>query len=231
MANNKRKISKGVFLLKKIALLCFLTSLAVSGAFISSYIYEAGLPQAAIASVSDLKYTEQVTARGSIVDMNGKLCVNASVNQSDISKIKCGQRVLISGRGFSDCYGKIDKISDSARSLMNGINEDTVVDVCICFDNECDAANLKSGYAVKIKIDVSEEKVIEILPYKAVHNDDDGREFVYIFDNGTAVKKYIQTGKETSAGIEVLSGITHYDTLLIADSKKITDGGYVRIGE
>lgn len=217
--------------MKRIAVMCFLTALAVSGAFISSYVYENELPKASVTAMADIKFTEQVSASGNIVEYKDELCVSAAISQNDITKIRTGQRVSITGRGIKECYGTVENISDTARTRMNGMTEETVVDVRIGFDENSDLTDIKNGYTVRIRIDVSDEKDIGVVPYKAVHSDDDGREFVYVFSNGMSVRKYIETGLETSEGIEILSGISHYDTVLISEGDGLSDGEYVKIGE
>lgn len=217
--------------MKKIAVMCFLTSLAVSGAFISSYIYEANLPQAYTAAVSDIVFAESVIASGEVVSYDNTMKINAVINEKNASKVKAGQSVVISGNGFGEYSGTVEKVSDNARRISNGLAEETVVDIQAGFDDSYDLSEIKSGYTASLKINISDKKNIRVVPYKAVHTDKYGISYLYIFRDGMSVRKNIVTGCETSEGTEIISGINKNDIILVADNDALSDGGFVNIEE
>ncbi len=217
--------------MKRIAVMCFITSLAVSGAFISSYIYEANLPQAYTAAVSDIVFAENVIASGEVVSLDGTLKINAVINEKNASKVKAGQSVTISGNGFGEYSGTIEKVSDNARHLANGLTEETVVDIQAGFDDEYDLSEIRSGYTASLKINISDKKNIRVVPYKAVHTDKNGLNYLYIFRDGMSVRKNVVTGCETSEGTEIISGINKNDIILVSDNNSLSDGCFVNIEE
>ena len=54
-----------------------------------------------------------------------------------------------------------------------------------------------------------------MVPYEAVKADKNGKEFVYKYSAGKAVKTYITTGKEYNDGFEVLDGISSGDVIIL----------------
>ena len=78
---------------------------------------------------------EFVDKGGVIASMisQGELIVNIQVPENKISKVEIGQPVEITGNGFEDCsyYGYVKTISPSARKVLDGMNQDTVVAVVL----------------------------------------------------------------------------------------------------
>lgn len=150
------------------------------------------------------------------------LCVKVSINESDISKIKRGQKAEITGAAFgSKQYtGTISKIFPTATKQIVSTSQQTVVDVLIDLD-KCDK-DIKVGFTACANIKVSDEKKINILPYESISQDDDGNEYVFVYKNGRARKKNIVTGISIKSGQQILKGITKND-FVIYKSKDIND--------
>lgn len=160
------------------------------------------------------------------ISNNDKLQVKISINESNISKIKEGMPVSISGDALQKSYmGKIIMIYPTARKQFSGTSQETVIDVIVDLD---DTSNkLKAGYNVYGTIEVEPVKDINIIPYECVGQDDDGKEYVYIYSKGKAYKKYVEFGKETPQGVEIVSGIGEQDNLIFNASLIKKDGAYV----
>jgi multidrug efflux pump subunit AcrA (membrane-fusion protein) len=153
--------------------------------------------------------------------------VKASVSENYISKIKVGQSAVITGNGFEGEYsGTVEEIASEAKKEYVGTTEDTVVEVKIRF-NDADE-NIRPGYSAKVKIFTSEPKKIKVVPYEAVMQDENNNEYVYVFNNGIAVKKDIKTGAELSEGIEIADGLSGNENIL-SPSDNIKDGQYVKL--
>lgn len=148
-----------------------------------------------------------------ISDTN-EMQIRLYVNESQISDIKVGQNVLITGVGFknSEYRGKVYKISDEAEKIVGPAGKETVVNVIVKLDDVND--DLKPGYTAKCKIITSQKDNLILTPYESVQYDDNGKEFVYRYENGRSIKTYIETGNEYPEGYEVLSGISSGDTII-----------------
>ena len=108
-----------------------------------------------------------------------------------------------------------------------GTHEETVVDVCASIDNLDE--EVKAGYTINAKIVVEKEKEINVVPYEAVMQDENETEYVYVFANGMAVRKDIETGVELTDGVEVLSGVSQDEPIIFTPNKVKKDGTRVKI--
>lgn len=181
-------------------------------------------------TVKAIKYpTNEVIPSNSVIMSiisNNNLQIKLPISESKISGIKIGQKVSITGNGFSDktFYGTVKKIADEATQTTTSLGKETTVDVIVQINDITDI--IKPGYTTKCTITVSVDKNKIVVPYDDVLADDDGNEFVYVFSENKAYKKYVETGEEYESGVEILSGITT-DSLLIDSPSDYRDGGMV----
>ena len=103
-----------------------------------------------------------------------------------------------------------------------------MVDVVILIEDNDEM--IRKGNTAEVKIIVSEQRQISVVAYKAVHQDENGKAYVYVFRDGVAVRKDIITGLELSDGIEVLSGLAPDDKVLMPKDE-IENGNYVKVVE
>lgn len=145
---------------------------------------------------------------------DGDLQVVLPVSEVKISDIKIGQPVKITGSGFknSTYSGKVTSIDDKAKQTTTTTGKETTVDVTVSIENPKD--DIKPGYTAKCTIVSSVKSSALVLPYQAVKADEDGKEYVYLYKNGVAVKNYIKTDGEYPKGLEVVNGIKASDYII-----------------
>lgn len=155
---------------------------------------------------------------------DGDLIAHILVPEDKISDIALGQPVEITGSGFEGrkYYGIVKTIASSAKKVYLGSNQETVIDIIASIDNLDE--KIKAGYTVSAKIITEDLKKINIVPYESVMQDNEGKEYVYVFLKGTAIRKDIQTGIELSDGVEVISGVTQQEAI-IATPEKVKESG------
>lgn len=159
-----------------------------------------------------------------VISSSDTLQVKVSIQEDDIKKIKIGQKATVSGTAFTKTGypGKVTYISPSARQQYSGTISETVIDVIVTFTDKDDS--IKPGLSAKSKIDIGETPECLIVPYEYVLEDDDNQEYVYVYENGCAVKRIVETGKECSKGFEIVSGLASGDQV-IANPGAITKPG------
>lgn len=160
----------------------------------------------------------------------GNLQAKVSVTENNIGQIQVGQSAKISGAALGDQKydAVVSKIYPTAKKQINGMASETVVDVLL--DIKDGSAGLTSGFTVTAEIETGEMAQIFVLPYECVAQDDEGNEFVYLFQNGKAVKRIVETGIETAQGIEIVGGgITNEDYVIFPASSVAGDQSYVKI--
>lgn len=155
------------------------------------------------------------------------LVLTSAVSELNIARIQPGQPVEFTLSAYpNDVFtGTVSKIAGSARSQYSGAVLETVVDVLISPDST--DPRLRSGLTADVRFQLSDPRKICVLPYNAIGQDEEG-EYVYLLENGAAVKHKIFTGAEFSDGTEVIKGATINDKVFL-EPEDISLSKYVRI--
>ena len=155
------------------------------------------------------------------------LVLTSAVSELNIARIHPGQPVEFTLSAYPDDVftGTVSKIAGSARSQYSGAVLETVVDVLISPDTT--DPRLRSGLTANVRFQLSDPRKICVLPYNAIGQDEEG-EYVYLLEDGAAVKHKIFTGAEFSDGTEVIKGATINDKVFL-DPEDISLSKYVRI--
>lgn len=155
------------------------------------------------------------------------LVLTSAVSELNIARIHPGQPVEFTLSAYPDDVftGTVSKIAGSARSQYSGAVLETVVDVLISPDTT--DPRLRSGLTADVRFQLSDPRKICVLPYNAIGQDEEG-EYVYLLEDGAAVKHKIFTGAEFSDGTEVIKGATINDKVFL-DPEDISLSRYVRI--
>lgn len=209
-------------------------TLAISAANLSTAI--ALLPEKITSDCSGRVITvsasgQAIQSGSSIITVAGtdELAVTAAVSELDIAKVKEGQSVQFTLAAYPEdvFFGEVTTISEAARNQYNGAVLETVVDVTITpeFTDE----RLKSGLSADVEIKLSEPRRIFVVPYSAIGQDETG-EFVYVYENGRAVRRGVFTGAEFADGTEVRKGVSEND-IIFKNPQEIAERSYIRIAE
>ena len=155
------------------------------------------------------------------------LVLTSAVSELNIARIQPGQPVEFTLSAYPDDVftGTVSKIAGSARSQYSGAVLETVVVVLISPDST--DPRLRSGLTADVRFQLSDPRKICVLPYNAIGQDEEG-EYVYLLEDGAAVKHKIFTGAEFSDGTEVIKGATINDKVFL-DPEDISLSKYVRI--
>ncbi len=197
------------------------------------------LPVEVLATAEGVIDTVSAT-KGSLLEENGiiasfvssgDLVASILVPENKISDVAVGQPVEITGNGFKGrkYYGYVKSVSSSAKKVYTGANQETVVEVIAGIDNLDE--KVKVGYTVDVRIITEEQKKISVVPYESIMQDDKGKEYVYVFNNGVAVRKDIETGVELSEGVEVLEGVDANEPIISTPDKVSENGCKVKVSE
>jgi Membrane-fusion protein len=158
-----------------------------------------------------------------VIADDGGLQVRLSVNESQISDIKVGQKAVITGVGFknSSYSGTVKSISSDAKQEVTATGQETVVEVIVSVDKA--GSDIKPGYTAKVKIITSSNPNVLVAPYEAVRADKNGSEYVFRVKGNQAVKTPIVTRQEFDSGFEVASGLANND-LIIENPDSLANG-------
>jgi multidrug efflux pump subunit AcrA (membrane-fusion protein) len=172
-----------------------------------------------VASVST-QQGETVTAGGAsggtptfvtIVDLR-RLEAHAFVDETDIGKIRVGQRVTFTVATFPDreLIGKVTAIFPTALVQVNVVTYDVV----IAIDNRDDV--LRSDMTATVTIVVAERKQVLTVPNQALRRVD-GQRVVYIQQGEQFVPRTVTTGWRDKTYTEILSGVQEGERVLLGE--------------
>jgi RND family efflux transporter MFP subunit len=156
--------------------------------------------------------------------------VRLTVDESQVADLKQGQKVQISGVGFKNSVysGSIVSIADTAEQAMTTTGQKTVVEVIASVDNP--GEDVKPGFTAKAKITTSKNDKVLCVPYEAVREDSDNKEYVFCVVDGKVKRVPIVTGKEFDTGFEVKSGLKAND-VIIMNPDDVSEGQKVIIAK
>ncbi len=151
------------------------------------------------------------------VESTDDMVVKFRVGKYDIENLTEGQTAVVTIRN-NEYVGKITKIDKKVTKDEKGTSG-----VCmeITLDNPDD--NIILGLEAKAKIDAVSKDNVLMIPKGAIYSDTKG-EFVYVLDNGKAVRKDVTVGIYNTESIEVLGGLAAGDVVIIAGDKELTEG-------
>ena len=203
---------------KKIAVLAMaMCSITAAGLMALPVVVADHVPTATIVKVEKVEHTDCVSLSGTVMRnmREDTFSVQIYVPEQDISKVTVGQSAEITGDAFPGVtyLGEVSKISDIATKVQSGTVQKTAVEVTVNIKDP--GESLKQGYTAQVKLITSEPDVMTIVPYEAVDQDDAG-EFVYILTDGKAYKRYIETGEELSAGVELKTVLEENERIITA---------------
>ena len=141
--------------------------------------------------------------------------IDLKVTQADLSKFTSGQEVDV----------KINEkpTKGTVRYVPTVVNATTsLYDIEVLVDNS--QGDFKAGMSADVEVSIEKQEQTITVPKKAVF-EEDGKKYVYITNtDNKVIKTEITTGIVTSTTMEIKSGISKDDTVVIGGLNLISDG-------
>lgn len=152
---------------------------------------------------------------------NNKLKLNIRISEREVYKIKPGQPVAIRLTVFPDQQftGRITSIAEKADAVLKFNVEITV-------DNDVNA-HLKSGLFAEAELPVTNEENLIINKASIVGSMESP--VVYVAKNGKAIKRQLVIGQSNDKQVEVLSGLSEDDQVIVSGQMNLKDGDDIKI--
>jgi len=182
-------------------------------------------PQDGIIIMKDISSGQAVNAGQmlfKIVDPNN-LQVKAEIDEVDGFCLKVNQEVIIKHESLPNekFKGFLYKISPQAKIKANTI----IVETIIRFNHK--PSLFKIGNQVDIEIITSRKNNVLYIPLEVIY-EEENKKFVFVYDKGLAVKKEVKTGLANVENIEIISGITVKDEVIIPQEIELKSGDKVK---
>ncbi len=182
--------------------------------------------------ITDIEVSEgdNVTSLNKLITVSdfSALCVKAKIPEAFSSQISEGKPCEITSESFKGAKykGEITKISPTAKYVPSLVGEgETYIEANIALKTT--TKQLRPGLSVNAKIVVNTEKNAITLPYECIMQDSEKREFVYCYENGMAVKRYVSVGYELEDKAQIKSGITKNSKVIFNAGDTLSDGDKV----
>jgi macrolide-specific efflux system membrane fusion protein len=162
--------------------------------------------------VRDIEPGQAVSTATAILVLSDRLIVKAEVDETDIGKVKKGQRVIIALDAYPDVKvnGTVDLIEFESKT----VNNVTMYEVNIIPDKVPDV--YRSGMTADVSIIEKAKENALLLPVDAVFSDGD-KNYAWVLSGNAKkpVKKEITVGMTDDQNVEVVSGITSADRVAV----------------
>ena len=159
---------------------------------------------------------QTVTIVNAVVVLSDKLIARAQVDETDIGKIKLGQKAWI----ILDAYAntKINAIVEHIYYESKTVNNVTIYEVDLVPESVLDF--FRSGMNATIDFIEKSKEGILIVPVEAIYKNKE-KQFVLIKKEGRVepIEQTVELGLTDDKNIEIISGITDKDILIIKNKK------------
>jgi len=177
-------------------------------------------PTDGIITVKNFNVNEMATQQkpAFVISSPNTLQIDLMVTQTDLPKFTAGQEVDVTmdNKSVKGTIRYVPSVVNTATSLY---------DVEILADNS--QGNFKAGMSADVEINIEKKDQVITVPKKAIF-EEDGKKYVYIANSDNkAVKTEITTGIITSTTLEIKSGLSKDDKVVIGGLNLITDGTYI----
>lgn len=152
-----------------------------------------------------------------VVSNKDLFTVSFSVAESALTYMHPGNRITLEKDG-STCAGTISEVSNMVDSKTGLYTVKATV--------ENPPFEMRSGSTIKLYADTQKAENEIMIPIDCVYYDS-GSPYVYVFKDNTAVKTMIETGISDAQYIQVKSGLTLSDELIVTWSASLFDGAEV----
>ena len=159
--------------------------------------------------VRSIEQGQTVTTQDAILVLSDRLVVSAQFDETDIGRIKLGQKTSIMLDAYPEV--RIKGIVDHLAYESEIVNNVTIYDVDI-LPNEMPKF-LRSGMSVMVQVIEKEKEGVLIISSNSIHYDGK-KQFVMVKGkNGEREKRYIDTALTDGKNTEVISGLTESDNI------------------
>ena len=151
------------------------------------------------------------------VSNKSTLMVTFYVPADAVDQMAAGDKVTIENgrRTYEGTIAEVGTMVDPATGLFK-----------VKASADEDDGALLTGLSVKVTADTAKARGSLLIPQSVVYYED-GAAYVYLLENGRAVKTFIETGISNEESVEVTSGLTAASRIISTWHPNLTDGAAV----
>ena len=178
--------------------------------------------------------TERLVETGDVVSPNQRLFAIADVStlvtrvqvsELEVGALAAGQEVRLSvdavpGEQFT---GRIRRVFPAADSTTR------MIPVEVALSGAANA-RLRPGYTARATFRLASRDDAVLIPVRAVQGSA-GSQAVFLVQGGMPARRSVRIGAEVDGRVEILSGVSAGDSVIVAGASEVREGGAIRIVE
>jgi len=185
--------------------------------------YTITAPWAGVVSRVNVKEGEFVAPRAVLLEMYDplSLVIRAAIPEKHAAEVVAGMRVDVRLDAYPDdvIQGRIQRVYPYLDSRLRTRTVEISLD---------EAVNLLPGMFARLTLFLENVEEAVTVPVEALVSMPKGQ-VVFVFEDGKAVARRVETGIEADGLIQVVSGIQPGDKVIVAGNEKLKDGAQVRL--
>lgn len=146
--------------------------------------------------------------------------IQAYLGRFESLDVKKGQKVIIyaSKKTYNGKVSFVAPVAELAKGIQTG---DAMLRITVDFDTKTDFI---AGFDADMDILTAEVKNVLVVPGESVRTDSDGKSYVFIIKNNTALQKEVKTGLQSDTETQIISGLSTSDKIIQSPGVLVTDG-------
>lgn len=154
--------------------------------------------------------------------------VRSNLNELDAGKVQAGMKAVVTSESFAGEFnGQVTYLAPVAQ-LAEATSKDPSVEMLVRLDEI--SPELKSGYNASLTLEIPDKPRL-LVPIQAIQYE--GEEtFIFKVEEGQpmkAVKVPVQVGKEGEEQVEIVSGVSKGEKIIIEGTEGLRDGDKVKL--
>jgi membrane fusion protein (multidrug efflux system) len=187
----------------------------------ASQMLKVRAPISGIVTSVNVRETDGVEAKDilAIISNTKELKSTIWTTEKEICQIKVGQKARAVWQG-NTIWGKVTEVANSMDPTHRAFQVD------LLFENQ--EKLCKSGVTADIFLQTYVNPQALVVPRKVIKNDIDGS-YLYVVEDGKAVKRYVQTGVASNGDFEITSGLKAGEKIITEGLNLIYNGAKVKL--
>jgi len=165
----------------------------------------------------------EIVATGTVVlvvsDIS-KVKVNAYIPENQLSQIKIGQPAAVAIGALGENFtGKVIEVGGAADVSTRAFT--------VKIEVENPKQRIRPGMIAEINMKGKDVRNVLTIPAQAILRTPDGQPYVFIASNGQAFQRNISTGAIYADKIEIVSGLSPDESLIVGGQQKLSNGSKI----
>lgn len=148
-----------------------------------------------------------------------------SVGKYDAAKLSVGQDAVIKTQN-NEYKGKVSYMDPAAKQTVSASGTDSALNVEIDIQNP--GTDLKAGFDTDVDILLGEASNVLKVPVEAIKTDKNDKNYIYIVQGKKAVEKEVKLGIQSDTDVQISSGASEGDSVILNPSASLHDGSFVK---